>query len=88
MERIVKRRTSIPGVLFLLILILPLLFVAWTAGAAEPIPLELKDIGIEPQLGKTIPLGLSFTNEDGKPVVSDVLPIRKPPAASRPRPAK
>ena len=61
MERLVRLGTSV--------LIVWLLFSAGVPRATEPIPLDVKDIGIEPQLGKTIPLNLAFTNEDGRPVV-------------------
>lgn len=39
--------------------------------AAEPIPVELKGVGIEEHLGQTISLDLPFTNEEGK-----TLPLR------------
>lgn len=36
--------------------------------AAEPIPPELQNIGVDEKLGTTIPLGLVFQDEDGKEV--------------------
>ncbi|MBI3017751.1 MAG: SCO family protein [Deltaproteobacteria bacterium] len=39
--------------------------------AAESIPVELKDVGIEEHLGQSISLDLSFTNEEGQ-----LIPLR------------
>lgn len=44
-------------------LVVCLLWVGQRAIAAEPMPYELRDVGISEQLGKTIPLDLTFTNE-------------------------
>ena len=48
---------------------------------------EEVELSMEEEMQKMI-AEVCTGKEDGKPIRSDVLPIRKPPAASRPRPAK
>ena len=44
------------------------LIIALSLHAAESIPVELKDVGIEEHLGQSIPLDSTFTNEKGETV--------------------
>ncbi len=39
-----------------------------SGGREEPLPQELEGVGLTEHLGSSLPLGLTFTNDDGRPV--------------------
>ncbi len=49
-------------------LALVLVGLSFSVHAAEPTPYELRDVGVTEQLGKSVPLDLSFTDESGAQV--------------------
>ena len=50
------------------LLLVSLLFMGALARGAEEQPAELKDVGIDPVLGSTLPLDANFVQEDGRTV--------------------